>query len=83
MKQLPIWFVLKIHQKYQGESKPVLEINAKHGLIKKLAASHANGNDISDAGYLLLDQAKIIQGSPVDDLSAFTRRMSDFMGKAI
>ncbi len=75
--------VLKIHQKYQSDTKPVLEINTNHALIKKMAKSCDNGGDITDAAYLLLDQAKIIQGSPVDDLSAFTRRMSDFMSKAI
>ncbi len=75
--------VLKINQKYQGNTKPVLEINANHELIKKLANSCESGNDISDAAYLLLDQAKIIQGTPIDDMASFTRRMSDFMSKAI
>ncbi len=75
--------VLKINQKYQGSTKPVLEINASHELIKKLAASCSNDGDITDAAYLLLDQAKIIQGTPIDDMAEFTRRMSDFMSKAI
>ncbi len=75
--------VLKINQKYQGETKPVLEINTSHSLIKKLADNCAKGDDINDAAYLLLDQAKIIQGSPIDDMAEFTRRMSDFMQKAV
>ncbi len=75
--------VLKINQKYQGTTKPVLEINAGHDLIKKLAISCKNGDDINDAAYLLLDQAKIIQGSPIDDMAEFTRRMSEFMSRAI
>ncbi len=75
--------VLKINQKYQGTTKPVLEINTSHELVKKLAKSCKNGDDISDAAYLLLDQAKIIQGSPIDDMASFTRRMSEFMSRAI
>tara|TARA_R110001592_G_scaffold20926_5_gene84566 strand:+ start:1882 stop:3840 length:1959 start_codon:yes stop_codon:yes gene_type:complete len=75
--------VLRLHQKYEGDNKPVLEINPKHALIKKLAQSCEKGADITDAAFLLLDQAKIIQGEPIDDPSAFTRRVSDFMKKAI
>lgn len=75
--------VLKINQKYQASTKPVLEINIKHSLIKTLAKSCENGDDVSDAAYLLFDQAKIIQGQSVDDLSAFARRMSEFMNRAI
>lgn len=76
--------VLKLHQKYDNDStKPVLEINAKHPLIKKLAEALKDGKDINDAAYLLLDQAKIIQGEPINDPTAFMRRVSDFMNKAI
>ena len=75
--------VLKINQKYNADTKPVLEVNIKHDLIKSLAKSYDEGEDVSDAAYLLLDQAKIIQGQPVDDIAAFTRRMSDFMNRSL
>ncbi len=75
--------VLKINQKYNADTKPVLEINTKHDLVKSLAKSLEKGEDVSDAAYLLLDQAKIIQGQPVDDIAAFTRRMSDFMNRSL
>ncbi|PCK00385.1 MAG: molecular chaperone HtpG [Zetaproteobacteria bacterium] len=75
--------VLKVHQKYQSNTKPILEINTQHDLIKTLAQSCMDGNDVSDAAFLLLDQAKIIQGQSIDDMSAFARRMSNFMNKAI
>lgn len=75
--------VLRLHQKYETDSKPVLEINPKHALITKLAAICEKDADITDAAFLLLDQAKIIQGEPIDDPTAFTRRVSDFMKKAI
>ena len=74
--------VLKIHQKYAGEAKPVLEINDKHPLILKLAALNDN-ESFSEAAKLLLDQARIIQGQPVKDPAGFTRRMSAFMEKGL
>jgi molecular chaperone HtpG len=74
--------VLKIHQKYAGNSKPVLEININHPLIQKLSAK-ADGEAFNDAAYLLLDQARIVQGEPVNDAGAFARRMSAFMANGL
>ena len=75
--------VLRLHQKYETGTKPVLEINPNHALVKKMAALNARNEDISDAACLLLDQAKIIQGEPIDNPGAFARRMSEFMNKAL
>lgn len=78
--------VLKIHQKYQGETKPVLEINPGHSLIKKMAAMSergATGEDMKDAAFLLLDQARIIQGQPLKNPAAFARRMATFMERGL
>lgn len=76
--------MLKIHQKYDGSgSKPVLEINAKHALIKKLDSLAYKSDDFKDISLLLLDQAKIIQGEPVSNLSDFTRRMSTFLQRGL
>ncbi|MCK5384027.1 MAG: molecular chaperone HtpG [Alphaproteobacteria bacterium] len=75
--------VLRLHQKYEPNTKPVLEINHDHSLIKKMAELNDKGKDISDATYMLLDQAKIIQGEPIDNPSNFARRISEFMNKAL
>ncbi|MCB1532624.1 MAG: molecular chaperone HtpG [Alphaproteobacteria bacterium] len=75
--------VLKIHQNYAGETKPILEINKNHALIKTLESLSANDDAFKDAAWLLLDQARIIQGQPVKDLGAFTRRMSAFLEKSL
>jgi molecular chaperone HtpG len=66
-------------------SAPVLEINAGHGLIKGLVTlAEAKGVDaVSDAAFLLLDQAHILEGEPVDDPAGFARRMADVMSKAL
>ena len=74
--------VLKIHQKYAGNSKPVLEININHPLIQKLSG-RPDGDTFADAAHLLLDQARIVQGEPVNDAGAFARRMSAFMAGSL
>jgi molecular chaperone HtpG len=75
--------VLKIHQKYAGSAKPVLEINVNHPLIQKLAAINDNEKGFEDAARLLLDQARIIQGQPLKNPAEFARRMSAFMEKGL
>lgn len=83
--------VLKIHQKYDGQSKRILEINPDHSLIQTLsgkiekdgADNEKTRTDIQDASYLLLDQARIIQGEPVPDPARFARNMSKFMERGI
>lgn len=74
--------VLKIQQKYEPQTKPTLEINKSHPLIKKLAALGEN-DTTKEAAWMLLDQAKIIQGRPVNDPAAFARRMSKIMEKGL
>lgn len=75
--------VLKIHQKYAGGSKPVLEINATHPLIKKMETLKPKSDAFKDAAYLLFDQAKIVQGEPVKNPAEFARRMAAFMEKGL
>lgn len=63
----------------------ILEINPKHELIKRLAErAHEDGvNDVlEDAAYLLLDQARIIEGEPVVDAAAYAKRLARVMERA-
>ncbi|HNQ91397.1 MAG TPA: molecular chaperone HtpG [Alphaproteobacteria bacterium] len=78
--------VLKIHQHYEANAKPVLEINAAHPLIARLdeiAGNNADSGLLADAAELLYDQALIIQGEPVKDPSGFARRMASFLSKGL
>jgi molecular chaperone HtpG len=80
--------VLRIHQKYEPESKRILEINGGHPLIVKLSglasgSGEGTQNDLTDAAHLLLDQARIIQGEPLPDPAAFSRRMSAFLARGL
>jgi molecular chaperone HtpG len=66
-----------------------LEINPKHDLIRKMAANVASGaadaasDDLGELAELLLDQALIIEGEPLPDPGAFSRRMSSFLTKGL
>ncbi|MCA0432011.1 MAG: molecular chaperone HtpG [Proteobacteria bacterium] len=66
-------------------SAPVLEINAGHALIRQLAARVAakGAESVSDAAFLLLDQAMILEGEQVSDPAAFARRLADVMQRAV
>ncbi len=65
-------------------SAPVLEINAGHGMIKALAAlaESKGAGALTDAAFLLLDQAHILEGEPVSDPASYARRMADVMARA-
>jgi len=73
--------MLKKSQGYEELSKRVLEVNAKHPVILKLQDMVANDdqNGIDDAAWLLLDQARIIEGEPLPDPAGFARRMAKMM----
>ncbi|MGB1077230.1 MAG: molecular chaperone HtpG [Bdellovibrionales bacterium] len=70
--------ILKTQQQYDANAKRVLEINGNHSLIKKLAKNPANDH-VKDAAHLLLDQAKIALGEPVDNPTEFARRLNYFI----
>ncbi|PTW59081.1 molecular chaperone HtpG [Breoghania corrubedonensis] len=67
-------------------SKPVLEINPRHALVKSLA-SHL-GDDAAkdftkDAAWLLYDQARILDGEHPNDPAAFAGRLARVMKKGL
>ena len=76
--------LLKQHHQIDETSKRILEINPGHSLIRRLAAQldtqGAAGNGagalLEDAAWLLLDQARILEGEPLPDPAAFARRLT-------
>ena len=78
---------LKQHQQLDQLSKRVLEINPKHALIRRdggaAAEATASSEALGDLAELLLDQARIVEGEPVPDPGAFSRRMSAFLTKGL
>ena len=68
------------HNQIAFRMPKILEINPQHPLIGSLATKHAAGENVDDALWLLLDQARIAEGEPLPDASAFLRRLNALMG---
>lgn len=78
--------LLKLHRQIEAGAKRVLEINPTHPLIASLSARIAAGGnteDVSDAAWLLLDQARILQGEPVADPATFARRLAAVLQRSL
>ena len=77
---------LKQHSQIDKLSKRVLEINGQHELTRRMAGmatDEASGVEFDELARLLLDQARIIEGEPIPDPGAFSRRMSSFLAKGL
>jgi molecular chaperone HtpG len=62
--------------------KPVLEINPDHDIVKKLEASTDDAL-VNDASWLLLEQALLVEGVPVENPGLFVQRLNRVLGRAI
>ncbi len=69
--------LLRQHKQLPEGLTRVLEINPAHPLIAQLA-SMANQNEaqVADLSWLLLDQARILEGEPLPDPVAFANRQA-------
>ena len=85
-------YMERILAQSQGKGTPdllasrILEINPKHPLIQKLvreADKDGALDALADAAYLLLDQARILEGEQVVDIAAFAKRLARLMEKAV
>jgi molecular chaperone HtpG len=77
---------LKQHSQLDKLSKRVLEINGQHELTRRMAGmatDEASGIRFDELARLLLDQARIVEGEPVPDPGAFSRRMSAFLAMGL
>jgi molecular chaperone HtpG len=78
--------LLKAHRQLDDTAKRILEINPSHRLIERLAASvgEAGASDaLSEYAWLLLDQARIVEGEPLADPPAFARRLASLLEKGL
>ncbi len=59
-------------------SKPILEINTRHALVKSISDARLANHpaDVADLSELLLDQARILDGEAPDDPAAFVARIN-------
>ena len=63
-------------------AQPTLEINPEHEIVKKLQAATDDAM-ITDASWLLLEQAMLIEGLPVENPSVFVRRLNRVLSRAV
>jgi molecular chaperone HtpG len=68
-------------QSGKGDVLPVLEINPAHDMVKALSKSGAGkkGSAFDDLAWLLLDQARILEGAAPKDPAKFTERLNKFI----
>ena len=69
-------------QKEMPALKPTLEINPDHEIVKKLLA-RPDDAVAEDAAWLLLDQALLMEGVPLQDPSVFVRRLNRILNLSI
>ena len=66
-------------------TKPVLELNLKHPLVRAIANSKANAadEDVNDLSHLLFEQAQILDGEIPADPAAFAKRLNRLIARGL
>ena len=78
--------MLAAHGRLTDRVKPVLEINASHPLTAALARRFKEGRDrelVDDASWLLLDEARLVDGETLKDAQNFAGRLRRVMERAL
>ncbi|WP_227673082.1 molecular chaperone HtpG [Psychrobacter sp. DD43] len=61
------------------ESKPTLEVNPDHPLIKKLETSEQSDVDFDKLAQVIFDQALLADGGQLDDPAAYLKRVNELL----
>jgi molecular chaperone HtpG len=66
-------------------TKPVLELNMKHALVKAVghAQKASNEGDVNDLSALLFEQAQILDGEVPEDPAAFAARINRLVARGL
>ena len=78
--------LLKQHRQLDSASRRILEVNPRHKLIERLAASVGEpgaSDQLSEFAWLLLDQARIVEGEQLPDPPAFARRLATLLERGL
>src|SRR5438477_499020 len=78
--------LLKQHRQLDSASRRILEVNPRHKLIERLAASVGEpgaSDQLSEFAWLLLDQARIVEGEQLPDAPAFARRLATLLERGL
>ena len=60
------------------DSKPILEVNPSHPLIARLD-SEADEDRFADLSHIIMDQATLAEGSPLDDPAGYVSRLNKLL----
>jgi molecular chaperone HtpG len=64
------------------ESKPILEVNPDHEIVKKLVDT-TDEMLVNDTAWLLLDQALLVEGLPIESPAVFVQRLNRVLTRAV
>ncbi|HEY9277557.1 MAG TPA: molecular chaperone HtpG [Methylotenera sp.] len=70
--------ILKSAGQKAPETKPILEINPTHKLVKRIEAESAD-DVFADLAYVLFDQALLAEGGALEDPASFVKRMNSLI----
>ena len=70
--------ILKAAGQNAPETKPILEINPSHKLVKRLEAETAE-DVFADLAHVLFDQALLAEGGTLEDPASFVKRMNSLI----
>ena len=76
--------LLRQHQQTAERPARILELNPRHGLIRRLAqdaTTDGAADRLADTAWLLFDQARIVEGEALPDPAGFARRLSAVLEK--
>ncbi len=82
--QIPAYMeaLLRANGRPVPQSKRIFEVNPKHALIEKLVAK-GDAAVVDDAIELLFDQAKLLEGSSIDDPQKFGERLANVLSASL
>jgi molecular chaperone HtpG len=78
--------LLKQHRQLDTAAKRILELNPRHKLIARLAATVGEtgaSDQLGQFAWLLLDQARIVEGEQLPDPPAFARRLAELLERGL
>ncbi|MBY5534399.1 molecular chaperone HtpG [Rhizobium leguminosarum] len=75
--------ILRNAGRLQDAAKPILEINLMHPLIKAIASVEGDAPYQEDAAFLLLDQARILDGDRPADPRRFAERLGRVFQRSV
>jgi molecular chaperone HtpG len=61
----------------------ILEINGGHALINKMTVMAGEPAELEDLAWLLLDQARLLEGETLNDPQSFSERLTRLVEKAV